>query len=207
MPKDKAMQLVAACLTDAQAAVCGQSGVTVMHGYACSWGEVVPGCVTDFSVHCYNADTYTLLAEMGIARATLHPELNLAQIRDMLKILEAKARGGNIPAPIAAEAIVYGKLPLMCLAVPPAGGAYITDRTGARFFVHRHTQGATLYNSVPIFTADKLTEIEKTGITHARLIFTDESPDEVRAVIRAYETRQAPEGLSPRGGYTRGKHR
>ena len=161
------IKFVATCLQPEQKLACEGLGTEVMQGYARSHGEIKPGCVTDFSVHCFNSTTLGAFKNLGVQRATLHPELNLAQIRDMEKCLPV-------------EAIIYGKLPLMELGNPIEGGT-ITDRTGARFFVH----GDILYNSVPIFMADKLKEVEKAGITHGRLIFTTESAEEVRQIIKA----------------------
>jgi len=170
------MTLIATCLTPAQAAVCAEQRIPVMPRYARSLGEITPGCVTDFSVHCFNSDTLDALHALGVARATLHPELNLAQIRDLRK-------------PIPVEAVIYGKLPLMRLGTPIAA-RQLTDRTGARFPLHTHKKGTTLYNAVPLFLADKLTDLEKAGITHGRLAFTDETPEQVRTILRAYKLRK-----------------
>jgi len=173
---------VATCLTAAQSQVCADFGIRVQRDYARSIGEVTPGCVTDFSLHCFNADTLSLLAAMGVSRATLHPELNTAQIRDMAK-------------PIPTEAIIYGHLPLMQLGVPLAKGS-ITDRTGTTFPI----KGKALYNAVPIYVADKLPQIEKTGLTHGRLAFTIETADQTREVIKAYLNRK-----KSKNSFTRGK--
>ena len=139
-----------------------------MRDYAASYGEIAPGCVTDFYVHCFNSETLNVLKNLGVHRATLHPELNLAQIRDIQK-------------PIDTEVIIYGKIPLMKLGNPQINDM-ISDRMDVRFLV----DNGVIYNSVPIFLADKLKEIEKSGVTHGRLIFTDETAEEVRAIIKAY---------------------
>jgi putative protease len=158
-----------------------------MENYARSLGEITPGCVTDFSVHCFNSETLALLASLGVVRATLHPELNLAQIRGMDK-------------PIPVEAVIYGKIPVMISGNPlknSGTGAYLTDRTGARFFLH----GGTLYNSVPVYMGDKLDGLIQGGVTHGRFIFTDETAEETHRVINAY-THQTPAQIK----YTRGKY-
>jgi len=123
-------------------------------------------------VHCFNSVALSALKNLGVGRVTLHPELNLAQIRDIEK-------------PIDTEIVIYGKLPLMKLGNPQVSGV-VTDRKGAKFFV----KGDILYNSVPIFMADKLKEVEKSGITHGRLIFTTETAEEVRLIIKAYMYRK-----------------
>jgi len=177
------IKFVATCLTNTQAQACESLGVEVVQGYAASYGEIAPGCVTDFTVHCFNSTTLAVLKGLGVQRANLHPELNMAQIRDINKCINT-------------EVVIYGKIPLMKLGNPISSGT-ITDRTGTRFFVH----GDTLYNSVPIFMADKLKEVEKTGITHGRLFFTTESAEEIRTIIKTNMYRK-----SLKIEFTRGKY-
>jgi len=146
--------------------------IEIMKNYASSYGEITPGCVTDFSIHCFNSTSLSVLKDMGVKRATLHPELNLAQIRDIKKIMDT-------------EIIIYGKLPLMKLGNPQITGT-ITDRTGASFYIQKDM----LYNSVPLYMADKLSEIEKSGVTHGRMIFTTENAAQVSDIIKAYKNRK-----------------
>jgi len=162
------IKFIATCLTPKQEQACTSLGVEVIKNYASSYGEIKPGCITDFSVHCFNSATLEALKDMGVTRATLHPELNLAQIRDIKKC-------------ISTEIVIYGKIPLMKLGNPIKNGTII-DRKGTCFF----SNDDKLYNSVPIFIADKLKEVEKAGVTHGRLIFTTEPPEVVREVIKAY---------------------
>jgi len=166
------VKYVATCLTTEQKQACIDLGVDVMEEYARAYGEIKPGCVTDFSVHCFNSTALEGLKCLGVQRASLHPELNLAQIRDMEKCIDT-------------EVVIYGKIPLMQIGNPQISGTII-DRTGAKFFV----QGDMLYNAVPIFMADKLTEIEKSGVTHGRLAFTTENANDVRGIIKAYMYRK-----------------
>ena len=176
------INFIATCLTNRQHEACKLLGIETKQSYARSYGEIVPGCVTDFSVHCFNSASLSALKALDVTRATLHPELNLAQIRDIEK-------------PMDTEVIIYGRIPLMKLGNPIPNGK-ITDRTGTGFVVHRDT----VYNSVPIFMADKLKDLEKCGITHGRLIFTTETHDEVREIIKAYMN-QKPLKIK----FTRGK--
>jgi len=162
------IKLIATCLTAEQKQACIRLGVELAGEYASSHGEITDGCVTDFYVHCFNSATLKLLAELGVNRATLHPELNLSQVRDIEKCIDT-------------ELVIYGKIPLMKLGNPQVSG-YVKDRTGARFYAH----GDMIYNSVPIFVADKLLDVEKAGITHGRLVFTTESAEEVRTIVQAY---------------------
>ena len=166
------VKFVATCLTAGQGQACSSLGIEVVQDYACSYGEITSDCITDFSIHCFNSATLEVLHSLGARRATLHPELNLAQIRDMKKCIDT-------------EVVIYGKLPLMKIGNPVINGM-LTDRTGTRFFV----EGGNLYNSVPVFMADKLKEVEKSGVTHGRLIFTTETAKEVQELIKAYMYRK-----------------
>ena len=106
------------------------------------------------------------------------------------------------------EYVVYGKAPLMhtenCI-IRNAGQCrdknyckgVITDKTGARFTVMReYGHRNTIYNSVPTYLLDKTGELG--GVSSHILFFTDESEDEIMAVLNAYE-----KGLSPNGAFTR----
>jgi putative protease len=167
------LKFIATCLTQKQSRVCESYNIEVVQNYARSYGEIKRGAITDFSVHCFNSDALATLKDLGVVRATLHPELNLAQIRDIKKCIQT-------------ECIFYGRLTLMKMENPPAAKE-LTDRTGTKFIV----QGEVVYNSVPVFMADKLDEVQKAGFSHGRLMFTTESPEDVRAVIKAYMERKA----------------
>ncbi len=129
---------------------------------------------------------------------TLSPELNLKDISDMdLK--------GN------AEVIAYGRLPLMLLRACPMkmnrvcrgeGGYYLKDRQGEIFPI-KCSKGCVseVLNSKPIYMADKLSEIESTGVSGLELWFYDESFDETLDIIRKY---QGVGNSEPPGEFTRG---
>jgi hypothetical protein len=64
----------------------------------------------------------------------------------------------------------------------------LTDRTGATFplireFSHRNL----LYNSVPVYMADKRGELDRAANLGEVFIFSDETRDEAAEVISAYE--------------------
>ena len=177
------IKLIATCITKEQQQVCERMGIEVMQNYACSYGEIVPGCVTDYSVHCFNSASLDVLSSLGVKRATLHPELKLAQIRDIKKCIET-------------EVVIYGKLTLMKLGNPIKNGALI-DRMDKIFYVHE----GMLYNSVPIFMADRLYEIEKSGVTTGRMMFTTENAAQTSGIIESYKNR-----VMMKMDFTRGKY-
>ena len=167
----------------------------------------------DFGLNVFNARSLDYLRGKGLRSACLSFELRFAQIRDMRKILPA-------------EAIVYGRLPLMitenCLVQNSCGckldrggtcgmengpcGKYHTlvDRTGAAFpmlgvYGHR----TELQNSRPVWLADR-PEYKRAGLAYARLRFTTETPGECVEVFNAYREGRAAPGEFTRGLYERG---
>lgn len=108
----------------------------------------------------------------------------------------ARSLGGFLPQGILA----YGYLPLMALRNCPIKAAIgcgkcrgyesLTDRKGVRFTVDcgRHDghprQVSELYNSVPLWLADRLGELE--GLSFLTLWFTRESAAQCEAVVQSY---------------------
>lgn len=116
---------------------------------------------------------------MQVAETVLSPELTLPMARDI---------GGGV--------ITYGRIPLMLtercfikenFGCDACGKAYLTDRRGERFplmreFGHRNL----ILNSAVTYMGDRRGELTKCGIGHTHFLFTNESPAEVRDVIRAH---------------------
>jgi len=162
----------------------------------------------DYGLNVFNSRSLAFLQDRGLASACLSFELRFAQIRDLRKCLPA-------------EAIVYGRLPLMitenCLvknaqgcprdrdgpAVPWDGpcqsGHFLQDRTGARFpLLPAYGHRTEIENSRPLYLADR-TDWKRLGLSFARLRFTTEDPEECAAIYRAYL-----EGVPAAGAFTRG---
>ncbi len=154
----------------------------------------------DYGLNVFNSRSLDYLGRKGLESACLSFELRFSQIRDMEKILPA-------------EAIVYGRLPLMitenCLIQNSVGCRcdrpnFLNDRTGAAFpllpaFGHR----TEVQNSRPLWLADR-PDWRNLGLSFARLRFTTESPEECVRVCRGYEERAAARGDFTRGLYQRG---
>ena len=127
---------------------------------------------------------------------------------------------------IPAEAIVYGRLPLMitenCLVQNETGcrlseaGAVVPeqapcrcpnelqDRTGAKFpLLPAYGHRTEIQNSAPVWLADK-PEWKRCGLTYARLRFTTESPEDCADIYRAYLDGSPAPGPFTRGLYYRG---
>ena len=145
----------------------------------------------DFRLNVTNADTAKALRELGIEDVCLSPELTLPQMRDI---------GG------ATGAIVYGRVPLMvtekcvgkeladCNACH-AGRVSLTDRRGAKFPVLEGSRHRSLiFNSVPVYMADRESALARADLSIRYFIFSDESEEQIRRVIRAHQKGAAPEG-------------
>ena len=102
------------------------------------------------------------------------PELTLAQIRDI--------KGKK-------SVIVYGKVPLMTLE-KRTGQKVLRDRKRVGFPVLKESGREIVVNSVPIYMADKEELLRKSGIYDRHFLFTNESKEEVLAVINAYKTKK-----------------
>ena len=115
---------------------------------------------------------------------TLSPELNLKDIKEM------KDTG-------VCEVVAYGKLPLMIMRNCPAkaagickgeGGYSLKDRRGEVFDIVCHKGCISeLNNSKPIYMADKIGDLIKSGVGCLQLWFTDESNDEVKRIVENYK--------------------
>lgn len=167
----------------------------------------------DFGLNVFNSHALNYLRQKGLASACLSFELRFPQLRDIRKILPA-------------EAIVYGRLPLMitenCLvqnetgcrlseenaAVPRQAPCrkpnYLQDRTGARFpLLPAYGHRTEIQNSAPVWLADK-PEWKHCGLSFARLRFTTETPEECREIYRAYLDGSPALNTFTRGLYYRG---
>ncbi len=170
-------------------------------------GQILPLKELGFSVHgdfafnAANSQTLTVLAE-HLESITLSYELTLSQIRRLQK-------------PLPAGIIVYGRLPLMetknCFirnytACQNGKGSTLTDRTGRSFpvacdFGCRNV----LFNSTPLYLADRSREWLECGISFGRLLFTDETPAQIARIIDEYALgRGLPPSDHTRGLYYRG---
>lgn len=138
------------------------------------------------------------LREMGLKTVCLSAELNLAQARDIRKYLDS-------------ELLIYGHLPLMitenCVlknmkACPCGGAGEIVDRKGTAFPVIKDDDicRSVILNSVPLYLADKLDEVQACGVAYGRLQFSIENPKDCREIAEQYLKLQP---VVPLEAYTR----
>lgn len=145
-----------------------------------------------------------------LALVTLSPELKLSEIRDIAK---------HCNAPF--ELIGYGRIPLMLMKNCPVKAMgrcqkykdriSLKDRRGEEFPIICHKGCiAELLNSKPLYMADKLQDLIKTGAERIKLIFTLETPLQCRRIVKIYNdalngsVSKMRENTYTRGHYYRG---
>ena len=157
----------------------------------------------DYGLNVFNSESLQVLKELGLSSATLSFELRLQQIRDISKCIDT-------------EIIAYGRLPLMITENCVVKNAFgvcrcdsfsgIRDKTGATFPVVRAFGCRNeILNSQKLFLADRLEDVEPTGVRGMRLSFTTENSAECLTVVRRYMGLESsdPTGFT-RGLYYRG---
>ena len=142
----------------------------------------------DYGLNLFNSPALLWAKDRGLVSATANFELRREQLRDLRK-------------PLATEALVYGRLPLQITENCPTGNAggchgeqrlcdrenYLQDRTGVRFpLLPAFGCRCEVQNSRPLYLADRQ-DWKTLGLRYARLRFTDESPFQCAAVLRAYQ--------------------
>jgi putative protease len=145
-----------------------------------------------------NTSAAEALNDMGVEKITLSPELLLS---DIIRL------NTKIPKGIFA----YGKLPLMLMRNCPVKNGIgcdeckrestITDRLGVEFPIKCRAGFSELYNSLPIFLADRQNEYN--GLDFIILYFTNESPDVISKIIDMYKFGGKPIEKHTRGLYYR----
>lgn len=158
----------------------------------------------DFRLNVFNSRTAEHFSKLqGI---TLSPELNLHEIRDILKYTATPA-----------EIIGYGHLPLMIMRNCPVK-AMGKCQQGKQIYTLRDRKNeefplmcsdgcrSVLLNSKPLFMADKITDLTDLKINSIRLIFTVEKFSQCGKIIDVYKRALGGEKIEPmrENTFTRG---
>lgn len=154
----------------------------------------------DLRFNIASSESFSVLenldADYRFKSVILSPEATLPQMRDIAR------EHGN------ASITVYGHVPLMLLercilrgnAKPSEGCSVcrdknytLIDRTGARFPVVREWRHRNvIYNSQPIYMADRSNVLENAGLRSYHFIFSIETREEIDRIIDAYTRGIAP---------------
>ncbi|MCC5910506.1 MAG: U32 family peptidase [Clostridiaceae bacterium] len=153
--------------------------------------------IGDMSLNTMNSKAIAFLKELGADGITLSPELDLRNIKG----IQGQEKS-------FVEIIIYGKLlamvaetcPLIesnqcnhpcekCRKSPYTYQWGLKDDKNISFPFSKDYLGRTIIlNSKPIYMLDKMQDIYTTNIKNYRLEFTDESPEDVVKVTKAYVT-------------------
>ncbi len=152
-----------------------------------------------FSLNITNSAAVEWYDEFGLADTELSLELTLPQ---------AARVGGALPRGL----LLYGRLPLMLTRNCPAANAggckqcktepFLTDRKGIRFPVQCYGACSEVLNSVPLYMADRLSEVKNQDFGLLR--FTIETKEQAETVLRQYLSGSPAQGEFTRGLYYRG---
>lgn len=146
-------------------------------GHAALCGEFDLKMHGDFRLNVFNNEAMRYYNEI-FEDVILSPELTLPQIRDI---------GGR------KSVIIYGRIPMMILE-KSIDTKSLKDRTNTVFPILKEGKRELICNSVPVYTADKKSELKKAGVVNTHYIFTVETADEVLNIIRAYDKELPPKG-------------
>ncbi len=150
---------------------------------------------------------------LGVTNFLSLEELTKAGLEDCqlsfeLLLSDARRLNGDVPVGILA----YGRLPAMAVRNCPikaAGGCAqcggfetMTDRTGTKFMVDCSDGIAEIFNSVPLYLADRIDEL--LSFDFLTLYFTDEDAGKCLAILSAFRKKAPPQGDWTRGLYYRG---
>lgn len=146
----------------------------------------------DFTLNTFNSASLALLRQR-YGRVCLSPELNLRELKPLC------GQGTEI--------VVYGRLPLMTTQQCPVGvhiaekntsqycrlkekhpSCVLRDRKNALFPVITQCESCTalIFNSAPLYVADKWEDIAQLGCESVRLILTDENKAESYQIIKLH---------------------
>lgn len=159
----------------------------------------------DYRLSIFNSFSLRQLLNLGFKSVCLSPELTLQQMQGM-----------NCSLP--AEVLVYGKVALMtvknCLVKSSLGKCgckenefyYLRDRKNIAFPVECYKGECinVIYNSAPVYMADRLKEVARIGASYYRFDFTDETPGEICQILNQYESGKKSNGFFTRGHFYNG---
>ena len=165
---------------------------------------------TDFSLHVFNSATINFLASLGVEGVTLSPELNLAQVKALVK-----------KSPLPVECIVHGRQELMisaycvlgsflggldkknCPHVCRAKNFFLRDRKGELFPVVTDQ-----FCRMHILNAKTLSMIDNRadfgGVSRLRVDCRALTLEETAQIVRAYKAGGSEIENFTRGHYFRG---
>ena len=144
-----------------------------------------------FRLNVANSAAADLIEAMGVKNPILSPELTLPKARD-----------------ICGGVVVLGKIPLMiterCFIKENFGcdkcdKAVLTDRKGEKFpMMREYGHRNLIINSTLTYMGDKQDELHRGRIRAQHFIFTTETSDQAKGLLRAFNRGERPSGVTLR---------
>ncbi len=166
--------------------------------------------IADFGINIMNAECLKAAGNLGFSGALLSFENTAADIKNITENGILKGNNANDNT-MPKGFIIYGALPLMlCRNCPNKNGngcekcsgvSNITDRMGVNFPLACRNGFTELYNSRPVYVADRIVEFGSPDFAVAR--FTFETREECEKIIKNIAKKAAPQGEYTRGFYYR----
>ena len=145
------------------------------------------------SMNIFNSETKGLHGSFGAKTAVLSPELNYNELKEITPTNNEK---------LDAEAIVYGRIPLMTMEHCPSSlervctrkchectgrQGFLKDRKNEKFHFVRDPKlmRTQVFNAHPTFM-DDIEAIEETPVRYLRLVFTNEDSNTRSTIIKYY---------------------
>ena len=146
-----------------------------------------------------NSESAAAVSELGAERVILSNEITLKD-------------AAMLNSPVPHGILAYGNIPLMLFKNCPLKNGRrcadcdkkgsITDRKNTEFPVRCRMGFSELLNSVPVWLADRREDLK--AVDFAVLYFTNEPPERVRDVIKAYQNGACADTEYTRGLFYRG---
>ena len=155
--------------------------------------------VADSGMNILNSQSAFAASQLGMTGLFVSAEITAAQLK-------------QFSSPVPYGITVYGKTPLMLFRNCPIQNGtnckdcrqnrFLTDRTGTRFSVKCRISCKELYNSVPLWLADKREDFDH--LSFVCLYCTDETKERITELIAAFKKGQKPDVSYTRGLFYRG---
>lgn len=151
-----------------------------------------------FGLNITNSLSAQFLSRYNPIYITLSPELSVNQINN-IKTYDQKVVIGYGHFPLMITRACPVKYEIGCQKCKKNNCTYLTDRKGKKFAVQCNNNVSQIFNSVPIYIADKLDDFK--GLSFCEMFFTTEDESMCHKIISMYLQKKP---LDTHAEFTRG---
>lgn len=156
---------------------------------------------SNFGLNIANSISAARIINEGCSTVMLSPELSLQQIKTILALSHLQEKANF-------SILGYGNMPLMVTRACPVRNitdcatckkqGYLTDRKGMKMPLLCRDDVRTILNPIPLWMADRISEIPTTDIT---LYFTTENKEQTQDILSQFSNQQKYQDNYTRGLY------